>query len=715
MTSGKIENIQVSPEERAALELFFKNFNLAFRSATMYFKEHPSFIRSISQLKEGLDKVSVFRTSLNMGITQDDVLLEGKYINKGQLPYRELGPYLHQRKIKTLKVSTAISSEALRDFIARLATSLRDIQTGTSLQKIIGGIRGIDAEELDYSPLLATKGETAANIWNILFSKETLLSEDSLQYISDNIEEAAAAVEGMSYEDESAKTVFENFEKIARSLDAKDQEKAKKFLEGGFNALCKMPRDALETFSSRGQAGELKDLFSKYLDDDSVFRNLIKQVVHAKKCNRLFLNVYNSIFKDNKSAEGLAEQVSSFLRAEDSAKEKKRISESLKELLLKDPSDEFVSSLYKKTLFYLTEAPPMQEEDRRIIEEYAKDLEDERIREDYLCIIMELLEAEDKPEDVKALVSRVEEAFPLLFEEKNIPLIRQLVELLEEKKERVQDNSAKASLSNLYRSVCSARLLELILQNITTFQDQQDILFIIRRIDGAAGRIVAELLRVTSLQVHKSLKDLLEAIADLGVVEHLKEILRTESGTFMVREAVDILSRLRTRESMEALTMACQIHQKNPALVLEMLKAMRFNPFKDKGFLGTFSADKDYAIRREAATSFLEIAEPEERKQFVKAFLSVGGFMGSRNALLMENIGILEAEGDKEAVPHLKQFVLKRPLFFTDRRDELRVRSLEALLSVDPLAVASLEGFITRDPNRKIRELAFKFKESRQG
>ena len=257
--------------------------------------------------------------------------------------------------------------------------------------------------------------------------------------------------------------------------------------------------------------------------------------------------------------------------------------------------------------------------------------------------------------------------------------------------------------------------MELILQNITIFQDQQDILFIIRRIDGAAGHIVAELLRATSLRVHKSLKDLLEAIADLGVVEHLKEIVRTESGTFIVREAVDILSRLRTKEAIAALTMASQIHQKNPPLVLEILKAMRFNPFKDKGFLSTFSADKDYAIRREAATSFLEIAEPEERKQFVKTFLSLGGFMGSRNNSLMENISILEAEGGKEVVPYLKQFILKRPLFFTDRRDELRIRSLEALLKLDPLAVASIEGFIRRDPSRKIRELAFKFKESRQG
>ena len=89
--------------------------------------------------------------------------------------------------------------------------------------------------------------------------------------------------------------------------------------------------------------------------------------------------------------------------------------------------------------------------------------------------------------------------------------------------------------------------------------------------------------------------------------------------------------------------------------------------------------------------------------------------MGSRNKTLMENISILEAEGSKEAVPYLKQFILKRPLFFTDRRDELRIRSLETLLKLDPLAVASIEGFIRRDPSRKIRELAFKFKESRQG
>ena len=92
----------------------------------------------------------------------------------------------------------------------------------------------------------------------------------------------------------------------------------------------------------------------------------------------------------------------------------------------------------------------MEDKDKKIIEEYAKDLGEDRIREDYFCIMMELLKIEDKPEDIKGLILRVEEALPLLFEERNMRLIRQLIELLEEKKGLSEDSGVKTTFQSLF-------------------------------------------------------------------------------------------------------------------------------------------------------------------------------------------------------------------------------------------------------------------------
>ena len=177
-------------------------------------------------------------------------------------------------------------------------------------------------------------------------------------------------------------------------------EKAKKFAESGFNVLYKLSQRHLESFLKATQVPAFKEILAKHLDKGSVFRNVIKQVIQTKTYNKLFVSIYNYIFKDDRSGQDIAEQVNLALKEDDFLANKEKVAESLKELLLKDESDEFVSSLYKKTLMHLTENPVALTEDKSIVEKYLEDLKEESVLRHYFYIIMEMIKIESKEESI---------------------------------------------------------------------------------------------------------------------------------------------------------------------------------------------------------------------------------------------------------------------------------------------------------------------------
>ena len=76
----------------------------------------------------------------------------------------------------------------------------------------------------------------------------------------------------------------------------------------------------------------------------------------------------------------------------------------------------------------------------------------------------------------------------------------------------------------------------------------------------------------------------------------------------------------------------------------------------------------------------------------------------------MENIDILSEACSKELAPYLTNIIYKRPVFFKEKRDRLRVKSLEFLVKIDSQEIESLLSYLLKDENKRIRELALEFK-----
>jgi len=101
-------------------------------------------------------------------------------------------------------------------------------------------------------------------------------------------------------------------------------------------------------------------------------------------------------------------------------------------------------------------------------------------------------------------------------------------------------------------------------------------------------------------------------------------------------------------------------------------------------------------------------ASPEKRQLLADAMLVVGGFFGSKDALLRENIDFCQEARLTEAAGHLAEIVVKIPFFSFDRRDVVREAAARALLTLDPAVFDTVRSALAADINPRMRALAKK-------
>jgi len=712
MGEDKTDKRDFSVQEEAAVEDFFKALNLAFRNASMYFREHPSFIKTIQALQMKLEGVTSFRKILDIGVTAEDILLDNKYLKRGKPPYKELAQYLHKRRIQHLTINTAVSPRELGDFVSKAALAIKDVQEGRSIVEILDGIEGIKIEGLDYSSLLATSGKHPKDIWRVLLGKEPpsghSLDSKLLQYYSENIESIMEEVGHAPLEKGAQENFLDNLEKVSKSLEDFQPEKAQKFARSITRPLLKSSHELLNTFLKQDKFTKLKDFLSKNLDKDFLFENCLEQLTSFRQFNPLFLNFYNVAIEKIKDEEKLADELSRFLGSQDSVEDKEKIIEPLKELFFRDRSDKFVSSLYKKTLSYLSEYPLVSPEEEGVFEEYKKDLEEEFINIDYFYTLLELLRQEDKLTDLELIISVVKKELPVFFEEKKLDVIKDLIGLLREKLSSCDNQEMKKLLQDFYEKIYNFGFLDYILKNIKEIENVESVKSILANIKDAPRHLVDEFFKSRDLEAHKKLKEILVSLDDEQVVASLKDFLKTRASPFILKELIDVLSQIKTENSLRFLEEIYENNKNDDIIVLDVLKAVGSNPFKKKDFIKAFVFHKDYSFRRETMGSFLAMAGKKEKDDLIEQLLNVNNFLGLKDRFILENIDILSKFHLEEAAPVLVRFVKTRPFLFRKRRDKLRIRSLEALIDMDAGEIKRLLPSLLKDPSPRIRELAMR-------
>ncbi|MDH5467353.1 MAG: hypothetical protein OEY25_08045, partial [Candidatus Aminicenantes bacterium] len=143
-----------------ALEDFFKSLSMSLKYASLYFKDHPWFIRSVRDVKRKMDIVFDAVSPLKISFTSKSLLAEDKYFEKEKI-FEELAHIFHFRKIQSIEVRKGITIEELLTFLTMVYLPPEVILKEGGLNNILKEekISHLTVEELDYSQLLKGEGE----------------------------------------------------------------------------------------------------------------------------------------------------------------------------------------------------------------------------------------------------------------------------------------------------------------------------------------------------------------------------------------------------------------------------------------------------------------------------------------------------------------------------------------------------------------------------
>ncbi|MDD4182919.1 MAG: hypothetical protein PHT53_03760, partial [Candidatus Omnitrophica bacterium] len=187
-------------ERKIALDNFFKSLRITLNNCSIYFKEHPLFVKSIEKLHTDTLAVLSFLDPLALGITPNSLSVSGEYFEKESL-YTDLATFLHRRKIKNIEIRRNITVSDVAIFVTSLSLPVLDIFKEGGLAYLLEkqAVTSVTIEELDYSSLLRTEGQEQKDVWAYLLKRA--VKEKNEEQIKNIVENFDATLEKIAITD----------------------------------------------------------------------------------------------------------------------------------------------------------------------------------------------------------------------------------------------------------------------------------------------------------------------------------------------------------------------------------------------------------------------------------------------------------------------------------------------------------------------------------
>jgi len=220
-------------EREIILNDFFKSLRITLNNCSVYFKEHPLFIKSIEKLHADTLAVLNFLDPIVLGITPNSLSVADKYFEKESL-YSELAAFLHRRKIKNIEIRKNITVSDVGIFVTSLSLPMLDIFKEGGLAYLLEkqGVSSVIVTELDYSSLLRAEGQEQKDVWAYLLKRA--VKEQNEAQIKDIVENFDAAFEKITIadfsENENLRASVAKFLNFLKTQEKQNFDKCAKIL-----------------------------------------------------------------------------------------------------------------------------------------------------------------------------------------------------------------------------------------------------------------------------------------------------------------------------------------------------------------------------------------------------------------------------------------------------------------------------------------------------
>ena len=633
-----------------ALEEFFKSLRAALNNGSIYFPEHPVFIKSSQELKEKIDSLLHFLNPLKIGFAVDFLVVDGRNLEKAGL-ISGLAGFFHFRKIKSIEIEPGVTIGELTHFLVRAAKPPMQIFKEGGIENYLRKeeTSHILEKSLDYSQLLYAEGEGYKDIWTFLF-REVIEEKDAhkIAQLADNFGRIIAKFRSddlLKNED-----VRENLGIFLNYLKNTDKDK--------FQRCAKDAVKLLLQYGNSPEGAELakfKDFF-KDLSSGQLADTLWEEITENENFNPLSLNLFSTLI-DNDRHKEIASALASKSSLTDAALKpstKKRI----KELFL-SPDLQSASKVYQQIFLSLLKDGAAQKDIRATLD-YGL------LRVNYRLLILNLLAQEDNEIRLNLIREKILEEWEAIVKEKDVEFLKSFLEIFRMKK----GNSSFANIFEPVRIRVSNFIENIILQGmpIDNLEYFMDILSASSfKIDDYVRKMFKE--NVINQQI---VKLFLAFFPKDGLFIFCDELKKRSFDMEFLKNVIESLMLIEAAPSIEILKEIFSFPLR--MIKIEVLKAMRKMPAQDEDFLFSVLKEKDVFLKKEAFAVLADNEKTAERA--LKELLGIFNPLGIRNYVLEKNIEVVIEKGAAIAARDYL-VILSKKRFFWNRG--LREKAKEAL------------------------------------
>jgi len=628
-------------------EDFLKTFRIALTNTSIYFPEHPLYIKAINDFKVIIAKTISLVNPITIGITQHSLVVGGKYLVDSSLT-QSIAEFFHIRKIKNISLSEGLGFEELSAFLSFANLSPREITIRGGLSHMLEhkGITRITVSGLSYSQLLDGDGAEYKDLWLYLL-REGLQENNSrqLQALANNFHKALRRLKLEDIvNDREIGSLIESFFAYLEKTDAQQFSKCT-------GDLAK----AAFSVKSIGPAANL-DIIRKLLAHfkaDDLARIFLMQLQSNEKIDSLSFGLFSKLISNEehiKVAASLARQ----LQADKEALANPQVILKLRELFSL-PGEVPVTKTYRHHLDSLFGGLKLTT---------GLSFDSAALENNYRALLLGLFMLEKEPDAVMRLLDDIFEALEDAIRKKNTGFIK---------------NFSEAFAQKTGQLVGQERLITDLRRKISSFAER----LIFEEALPLKGWLSGMIMMPTHNRDYYLDKIFKEQKANAMSLELFFKFFADDVNVFysyldpymtdiaFLKKIMSGLEKVDPRLSADILKHIYSVS--NNYIKLEVLKQMRILSISDREFLFSILSGRDTFQRRQALEIVAEA--PALRRPAAKLLLSVANPFGFRSLLILENLELASHVPFEEMREFLA--VLARYRFFWNRR--IREKAKEML------------------------------------
>ena len=592
------------------IEDFFRSLRVALTNAFSYPKDHPYFIKSVEDFKLKVEIILAIFNPFKIGVTSSGLVVDNKNLTRTGL-YDELARLLHQRKIKSIEIREGLNLQELIQFLCLISLPQKDIFKNGGLSAILEreGLTHFTIQELDYSILLHGGGKECTDVWGYML-KEAVYSNDAVKMdqLADSFGSLIKRVNEKDLFD--AEGISTEVNEFLVSLRNKNKDKFDKCLNDVFLWLLHNKKTL-----SNDNLAKLKPVFSDLSQDE--FTALLKEgFMQEDNFDSLSLQVFSKISEQGSSPK-IANDFFSKINETQGLKDDPGVVKKVRNLL-SSSQDDPMSAVYRNTLDSLV---------KNISFSGKLTFDHEILKENYRYIVLGILAADQDLETIQMVVEVLEKELATIFKDNDVSFLKDLWGvLLKRKSEAIKayvdlENNLSIYVEDIALNGSLNSELEFLLEAISLPSKDLNLyldkIFTVEKVSkhvlGLFLRLFQEDLDVFYARLDQRLQD-----------------------TEFLASLIDALSQIDASTSIKILEYIYS--GANELIKFEVLKAVRKLKKIDSTFLIRQLNTNSFLLRSEIIS--LLLLDVKAKNDVLTLLFKIPSFLGSKNALLIENMQI---------------------------------------------------------------------------